>query len=117
MRRYLADEGVEGHETGKIVHHLAAGDNRVRDLVSAGPALGEKLVDGLGYGPKAAAAAYLTPPGTLQAGLKLRLDAPVEMVKDLAVGRKEHCLQRGGTNVHPKKQRLIHEGARLLQEN
>ena len=114
MCRHLADKGVEVHETGKVVDHLAAGDNRVRDLVSAGPGLGEKIVQGLGDGAKVAPAAYPAAPGTLQARLKLRLHPPVQMVKHLAIGRKEHCLQRGGTDVYPKKQRPIHEDTRLL---
>ena len=90
-------------ETRKVIDRLTTGDNRVCDLVLAGPGLGEKIVQGLGYGAKVASATYPTTPGTLQARLKLRLHAPVEMVKHLAVGRKEHCLQRGGTDIYPKK--------------
>ena len=117
MRRHLADKGVEMHEARKVVDHLAAGDDRVRDPVSAGPALGEKIVQGPAYGAEAAPAANPTAPGTLQTGLKLRLHPPVQTVKHLAIDRKQHGLQRGGTDVYPKKQRPIHADTRLLQEN
>jgi hypothetical protein len=105
------------YKTGKVIDHLAAGDNRIRDLVSAGAGLIEKIVQGLGYGAKVAPATCPTTPGALYDRLRVRLHALVQMVKYLAIDRKEHGFQRGGTDVYPKKQRPIHEDTRLLQEN
>ena len=117
MCRYLADKGVKVYKTGKVIDHLAAGDNRIRDLVSAGTGLIEKIVQGLGYGAKVAPATCPTAPCARYAHLRIRLHALVQMVKYLAIDRKEHGLQRGRTEVYPKKQRPIHENTHLLQEN
>ena len=117
MGRHLADEGVEVYETREVVDHLAAGGHRVGELVPAGPGLGEEIVHGLGDGAKVAPAADLAVPRTLEPRLKLRLHPPVQMLEQVAIDRKQHGLERGGTNVDPEKQRPIHAESRLRQEN
>ncbi len=45
MRRHLADEGVETHETRELVDRLAAGDHRIGDVIPGGAGLGQKIID------------------------------------------------------------------------
>ncbi len=108
-RRYLADRGVEMDEAPQLFDHLAAGGDRRSHVVPGDPGLGQEGVHRLGHGPQVAPPARNALARAARVGRGRRLGAAVEAVDQIAVGRKEHGLQRGGTNINAEEQRAVHD--------
>ena len=101
-------EASKSDEAPQLVDHLAAGGDRGGDVGPGDAGVGQEAVEGLGHGPEVAPAARHALARADRFERRLRLGAAVEAVDHFAVGREEHGLERGRSDVDAEEQRAAH---------